>query len=150
MHLTQPCLYFFVIIIIFLLLSYRVKIAPFIEMRKILALLALCFAQYVGGIREGNFRSNFFKTLPKHRMTGHVIKTVTASSQLLCAQKCLAHDACKSCNFRTSGDHYKICELNSRGLLSQAHDPDLAHDEVFLFIYVENVSINVFVSVFFL
>ena len=113
-------------------------------------MFALGVVHCVEGIREDNFRFNYFKTLPKQRMMDHVIKTATAGSQLACVQKCLVHDACKSCNFRTSGDHHKICELNSRGQLSQAHDPDLAHDEVFLFIYVKNVSVHAFVSVFFL
>ena len=117
-------------------------------MRSILAVLALCVVKCVGGIKEGNFRSSFFNTLPEHRLTGHVFKTITAGSQLSCAQKCLAHDACKSCNFRTSGERHSTCELSSRGPLPQTHDPDLAHDKEFVLIYVENVNIFVSISFF--
>ena len=111
------------------------------EMKTILAMFALCVVQYVGGIREDSFRSSFFSILPKLRLTGHVIKTTTAGSQISCAHKCLAHKACKSCNFMTSREHHKNCELSSRGLLSQTFDPDLVHGEEYDFIYVENVNI---------
>ena len=111
-----------------------------IEMKTILAMFTLCVVQYVEGIRDENSQSRFFNTLPKHRLTGHVFKTTTAGSQLSCAHKCLAHETCKSCNFRTSGVHHKNCELSLQGLLSVTNVPDLAHAEWFYFINAENVS----------
>ena len=121
-----------------------------IKMKIVLPLAALSVVTFLGGIRaEDNFRFSYFNIQSERRLVGHVIKKFTTDSELSCAHKCLAFDGCKSGNFRTSENKHENCELSSRGPLSQTHDPDLVHDEEFVFIFLENVSfamLYVFIS----
>ena len=78
--------------------------------------------------------------MPHHRLTGHLITTTTADSELTCAHKCLRNEQCKSCNFQAIPQKTGICELNSKTLRSQTYDPALIYDENFVFISMENVS----------
>ena len=109
-------------------------------MKAVIVLVALCIVQFLGGITENNFRSSYFHVLPEHRLMSHVITTTNIDSELSCAHKCLSFDGCKSGNFKTSGEKHENCELSTRGLLSEARDPDLVHDNEFVLMYLENVS----------
>ena len=78
--------------------------------------------------------------MPHHRLTGHLITTTTADTELACTHKCLRNEQCKSCNFQAILHEIGICELNSKTLRSLTHDPALIYDENFVFISLENVS----------
>ena len=113
-------------------------------MKTIFALAVFCTVLFFGGSKvEGIFQSSYYNIRSEHRLAGHVIKTTITHSELACAHKCLALDGCKSSNFRTNENKHDNCELNSRGLLSQIFDPDLIHDEGFVFISHENVSYTI-------
>ena len=117
-----------------------------IKMRIVLTLAALSLVKFLGGIRaEDNLRYGYFSIQSEHRLVGHVIKKTTAESQLSCAHKCLALDGCKSGNFRISEIKHENCDLSSRCPLSQTYDPDLVHDEKFVFIFIETVSFKSYI-----
>ena len=108
-------------------------------------LLSLAFVyliHFLGGIREENMRSSYFNMMPHHRLTGHLITTTTADTELTCAHKCLRNEQCKSCNFQAIPLKIGICELNSKTLRSQTYDAALIYDENFVFISLENVSFS--------
>ena len=110
-------------------------------MKRILLYLAfVCHIHFVRGVRDENTRSSYFNMMRHHRLTGHLITTTTADTELTCAHKCLRNEKCKSCNFKAIPNKIGICELNSRTLLSQTHDPALIHDAHFVFVSLEDVS----------
>ena len=109
-------------------------------MRTLLSLAFACLIHFLGGIGEENMRSSYFNMMPHHRLTGHLITTTTADSELTCSQKCLRNEQCKSCNFQAIPQKNGICQLNSKTLRSQTYDPALIYDENFVFISLENVS----------
>ena len=109
-------------------------------MRALLSLAVVCFIHFVEGNRDENTRSSYFKMMPHHRLTGHLITTTTADTELTCSHKCLRNKRCKSCSFRAIPQPGSICELNSRTSLSQSHDPALINDVDFVFISLEDVS----------
>ena len=77
--------------------------------------------------------------MPHHRLTEQLIATTTADTELTCAYKCLRNEQCKSCHFKAIPQ--KNCELSSKSLFSQIHDPALKNDENSLYISLEHVSI---------
>ena len=87
-----------------------------------------------------DFSSGYFNVLQKQRLVGHVIKTTTSDSEISCAQKCLATNECKSCNFRTIGKLFENCELSSLSSQLKPHNPNLINDEQFLFLSLKTVS----------
>ena len=111
-----------------------------IMMRTLLSLTFVCLIHFLEGIRDENMRSSYFNIMPRHRLTGHLITTTTADSELTCAHKCLRNEQCKSCNFQAIPQKIGICQLNSKTLRSQTYDPALIYDENFVFISLENVS----------
>ena len=111
-------------------------------MRSLLSLAFVCLIHFLGGIRDENMRSSYLNMMPHHRLTGHLITTTTADTELACALMCLRNEECKSCNFQAIPHEIGICELNSKTLRSQTYDPALIYDENFVFISLENVSFS--------
>ena len=109
-------------------------------MRTLLSLVFVCLIHFLGGIQDENMRSSYCNIMPHHRLTGRLIKTTTAGTELTCALKCLRNEQCKSCSFQAIPQKIGICELNSKTLRSQTYDPALIYDENFAFISLENVS----------
>ena len=109
-------------------------------MTTFLSLAFVCLIHFVEGIREENTRSSYFNMMPSHRLTGHMITTTTADTELTCSHKCLSNEQCRSCNFKAIPQKVGICELNSQTLISQTHDPALIFDADFVFISLEDVS----------
>ena len=116
-------------------------------MRTPLSLAFVCLVHLVEGNRHENTRSSYFNMIPQHRLTGHLITTTTADTELACAHKCLRNEQCKSCNFKEIPQKLSFCELNSKPLLSQTHNPALIHDESFLFISLKHVSFTQTITV---
>ena len=111
-----------------------------IMMRTLLSLAFVCLIHFLGGIRDENMGSSYFNMMPHHSLTGGLITTTTADTELKCAHKCLRNEQCKSCNFQAIPHKIGICELNSKTLRSQTYDPALIYDENFVFISLANVS----------
>ena len=116
-------------------------------MRTLLSLAFVCLIHFLGGIRDENTRSSYFNMLPHHRLTGHLITTTAADTELTCAHKCLSNEQCKSCNFQSIPQKIGICELNSKTLRSKTYDPALIPDENFVFISLQNVSFTQILTV---
>ena len=116
-------------------------------MRTLLSLAFICLIHFLGGIRDENMRSSYFNMMPHQRLTGHLITTTTADTELTCALMCLRNEQCKSCNFQTIPLKIGFCELNSKTLRSQTYDPALIYDENFVFISLENVSFSQILTV---
>ena len=112
------------------------------KMRTLLSLAFVCLIHFVEGVRDENTRSSYFNMMSHHRLTGHLTATTTADTELMCAHKCLHNKQCKSCNFKAFPQKAGICELNSRTLISQTHDPALIDDADFVLISLEDVSFH--------
>ena len=93
----------------------------------------------IRAVQPIDFRSSLYRLRPGHRLDSNMISSTTAASELSCAHKCLGHDGCQSCNFGVGQENRGTCELNSRGLMSQTHDPALIDDGEFIFISPETV-----------
>ena len=104
-----------------------------------LAYILSC-SNLLGGEQNVNSRSQLCSFINGRRLKGHLIASTTAASELSCALKCLIHSHCKSFNFGVGEESCGICELNSRTLLSQIHDPSLIHDKGFVFASSNMVS----------
>ena len=50
--------------------------------------------------------------MPHHRLTGHLITTTTADTELTCAHKYIRNEECKTCNFQAIPQKTGICKLN--------------------------------------
>ena len=109
-------------------------------MRTLLSLAFLGLIHFLGGIRDENMGSSYFNMMPHHRLTGSLIITSTADTELTCAHKCLRNEQCKSCNFQAIPHKIGICELNSKALRSRTYDPALIYDENFVFVSWANVG----------
>ena len=112
-------------------------------MRALLSLAFVCLIHFVEGVQEENTRSSYFNMLPHHRLTGQLITTTTADTELTCDRKCLRNEQCKSCNFKAIPQTVGVCELSSRTLISQTHDSALMHVADFVFISLEDVRFPV-------
>ena len=115
-------------------------------MKLIFKLVVLINIQLISNciraVQSIDFRSSLFSLMPGHRLDGYLIISTTAASELSCAHKCLRQDECQSCNFGVGQENRGTCELNSRGLITQIHDPALIHDGEFVFISPETVRFS--------
>ena len=109
-------------------------------MRTLLCLVFVCLILFVEGIRDEKTRSSYFNMMPHHRLTGHLITTTIADTEITCAHKCLHNEQCKSCNFKTIPQIVGVCELNSQTLITQMHGPALIYDANSVFISLKDVS----------
>ena len=81
-------------------------------MRTLLSLAFVFLIHFLGGIPDENMRSSYFNMMPHHRLTGHLITTTTADTELTCAHKYIRNEECKSCNFQAIPQKTGICKLN--------------------------------------
>ena len=79
------------------------------------------------------FRREEHKYLPNH-----VIESRQAEDELMCAMDCVGHDSCASANYKVSGTHKGLCELNSEISQEKLRDQEqtkLVYDYNHLYVF---------------
>lgn len=68
--------------------------------------------------------------LQNRRLNGHMLKTFSSRSLIMCGLLCNRNPRCSSTNFKgTDAGGKGVCELNDRGLAWPVDEKDIEHEE---------------------
>ena len=68
-------------------------------------------------------------------LANHVIETRKAEDELTCALYCIGHDSCASVNYKISGAHKGLCELNNETSQKASGNDEQTNSE-FIYLYI--------------
>lgn len=72
--------------------------------------------------------------LQNRRLKGHMLKTFSSRSLIMCGLLCNRNPRCASTNFKgTDAGGKGVCELNDRGVAWPADEKDMEHEEGVIF-----------------
>ena len=72
--------------------------------------------------------------LQNRRLNGHMLKTFSSRSLIMCGLLCNRNPRCASTNFKgTDAGGKGVCELNDRGVAWPVDEKDMEHEEGVIF-----------------